>query len=253
LAILKQWLAAARAVEPSSFFLPNDLSQPNKVLIRRQQALQQRQLQRPVQPRQHGDHDDGWEALLGGLDVPVHVRVGGKKAKRLSVRDVGDDVEGKVLRFAAKIKRAVVLLGGEVFCFDEVDEGGNVFVYCLLQVLDFLPRILGAPREPAVSYGGKTSILEVHSHPRPSWREARCGGRHPAWTAHYPWQDRTAWHNTNRSVDTWCGHPECAAAGPDHSSPVCRVQCAREGLPLLGHHPIAHIIIIMWEGDPIRH
>ena len=85
------------------------------------------------------------------MDVPVHVRVGGEKAKRLSVRNVRDDIEGEVLRFAAKIKRAVVLLSGEVFSSDEVDEGGNVVVYCLLQVLDFLPGILGTPRELAVS------------------------------------------------------------------------------------------------------
>ena len=64
----------------------------------------------------------------------MHVRVGGEEAEWLAKGDVRDDVEGEVLRLAAEVERTElrVIVGGEVFRVDEVDEGGDVSVDALL-------------------------------------------------------------------------------------------------------------------------
>jgi len=52
----------------------------------------------------------------------MDVGIGGQEAERLAKGNVGDDIEGEILRLATEVERPVVGVGGEVFSLDEVDE-----------------------------------------------------------------------------------------------------------------------------------
>jgi hypothetical protein len=129
----------------------HDLAQADGVSLGRQESAQDRRSQQLHGPWQHGEGDDGGEVLLCGLDVLVHVRVGGEEAEWLAKGDVRDDVEGEVLRLAAEVERTElrVVVGREVFRVDEVDEGGDIGVDALLESLDFFAGVLNSVSDNA--------------------------------------------------------------------------------------------------------
>jgi hypothetical protein len=73
-------------------------------------------------------------------DVIVFIRVGGHEAKGLAEGDVGNDIEGEVLGFAAEIEDEVF---GDVFSVEEVDQVEDVAVDARLEVFDVSSGVLG--------------------------------------------------------------------------------------------------------------
>ena len=76
--------------------------------------------------------------------VLVNVRIARQVTERLSKRKVGDDVEGKVLRLAAKIEG---LAGCSIFGFNEVNQAKDILVNLGLEILDLFARVLKQGRE----------------------------------------------------------------------------------------------------------
>ena len=79
-------------------------------------------LQNVVEDGNGSKENDDFEHLLRRLDIFIHIVVFDKITQRLAVRDVGDDVQGEVLDFAAKVHWSYLVLGGDVFAPDEVDK-----------------------------------------------------------------------------------------------------------------------------------
>lgn len=125
--IVRKWLATWESYfddieEARNWNTPNNLPKTNGVLIRRKHTLHDWQPERPIDPREDSDKNNSGQVLLRRLNVPMDVGIGGQEAERLAKGNVGDDIEGEILRLATEVERPVVGVGGEVFSLDEVDE-----------------------------------------------------------------------------------------------------------------------------------
>lgn len=140
--VRSDFLRGAKALGDDLLGGAHDLSEADRVPLRRQETAQEGRAQHIHKPWQHSEGDDGGQVLLGRLDVLVHVRVGGEEAKRLTKGNVRNDIEREILRLAAKVERAERMVRRQVFPADEVDKGSDIGVNALLQTLDFFARVL---------------------------------------------------------------------------------------------------------------